>query len=109
MVGDAAHIMPPNMAMGTPSAFEDAVQLAHSVNQHGLTPQALRHYEQSRQPRVNRIADEAIRQTGLHYQEKDNDANPFKLNNQELMKMNHQASLGDARSHLCILDGMLIK
>jgi 2-polyprenyl-6-methoxyphenol hydroxylase-like FAD-dependent oxidoreductase len=86
MVGDAAHMMPPKMAMGTPSAFEDAVQLAHSVNQCGLTPQALRHYEQSRQPRVNRIADEAIRQTGLHYQEKDNDANPFKLNNQELME-----------------------
>jgi 2-polyprenyl-6-methoxyphenol hydroxylase-like FAD-dependent oxidoreductase len=84
MVGDAAHMMPPNMAMGTPTAFEDAVQLAHSVSEHGLTPQALRHYEESRQPRVNRIAKEAIRKTGLYYQEKDEDANPFKANNPEL-------------------------
>jgi FAD-dependent urate hydroxylase len=85
MVGDAAHMMPPNMGMGTPSAFEDAVQLAHSVSEHGLTPQALRNYEQIRQPRVNRVADEAIRQSGLYYQEKDDDANPFKMNNHELM------------------------
>ena len=84
MVGDAAHMLPPNMGMGTPSAFQDAVQLAHSVSQHGLTSEALRHYEQSRQPRMNRIAEEVIRQCGLYYQEKDDDANPFKMNNQEL-------------------------
>jgi 2-polyprenyl-6-methoxyphenol hydroxylase-like FAD-dependent oxidoreductase len=80
MVGDAAHMVPPNMAMGTLTAFEDAVQLAHSVSEHGLTPQALRHYEESRQARVNRIAEEAIRKTGLYYQEKDEDAHPFKMN-----------------------------
>jgi 2-polyprenyl-6-methoxyphenol hydroxylase-like FAD-dependent oxidoreductase len=80
MVGDAAHMMPPNMAMGTPSALEDAVQLAHSVHQRGLTPQGLRHYESIRQPRVNRIADAAIRKTGLYYKEKDQDASPFKPN-----------------------------
>ena len=84
LIGDAAHMMPPNMAMGTPLAFEDAVALGHNLARHGLTPNALREYEAERQPRVNRIADAAIRQTGMYYKEKDDKANPFKMNNPDL-------------------------
>ena len=47
-IGDAAHAMPPNFAQGTPMAIEDAVQLAASLKEHGLTPQALAHYEEVR-------------------------------------------------------------
>ena len=86
LIGDAAHMMPPNMAMGTPLAFEDAVALGHNLARHGLTPNALREYEAERQPRVNRIADAAIRQTGMYYTGKDDNANPFRMNDPDLHK-----------------------
>jgi 2-polyprenyl-6-methoxyphenol hydroxylase-like FAD-dependent oxidoreductase len=88
LVGDAAHMIPPNMAMGTPLAFEDSVSLAHSFHRHGLTSKALRAYEEERQPRVNRIGYKAIKASGLYYMEKDEDSNPFKMNpnDQEIIK-----------------------
>ena len=86
LIGDAAHMMPPNMAMGTPLALEDAVSLGHNLIKFGLTPKGLREYEAERQPRVNRIADTAIRQTGKYYKEKDDSANPFRMNNADMWK-----------------------
>ena len=40
MVGDAAHAMPPNLGQGIPAAFEDAVQLAASLQRHGVAEPA---------------------------------------------------------------------
>jgi 2-polyprenyl-6-methoxyphenol hydroxylase-like FAD-dependent oxidoreductase len=80
LMGDAAHIMTPNMGMGTPSAIKDAVSLSHALARHGLTRHALRAYETKRQPRVNRIAEAAIRQTNQYYHFKYNATNPFKMN-----------------------------
>ena len=77
-------MIPPNMAMGTPLAFEDSVSLATSIHHHGLDPKALRKYENDRQPRVNKIAYKAIKDSGLYYEEKDDNANPFKLNDKEM-------------------------
>lgn len=84
LIGDAAHMIPPNMAMGTPLALEDAVALAHSVARHGFGVEALRAYELERHPRVNHISEAAIRLTGLYYKDKDDGANPFKMNDKEL-------------------------
>jgi hypothetical protein len=86
VVGDAAHMIPPNMAMGTPLAFEDSVSLATSLHRHGLSSKALRIYETERQPRVNKIAYKAIKDSGLYYSEKDDDANPFKLNDKDMFE-----------------------
>jgi 2-polyprenyl-6-methoxyphenol hydroxylase-like FAD-dependent oxidoreductase len=83
LVGDAAHMIPPNMAMGTPLALEDSVSLAHSIRRHGLSSKALRAYEEERQPRVNQIAYKTIKDSGSYYTEKDDDANPFKFNDNE--------------------------
>ena len=80
LVGDAAHVIPPNMAMGTPLAFEDAAALGHALAAHSCTPDALRAYEAVRRGRVGVIASAAIAQTGRYYKEKDDSANPFKLN-----------------------------
>lgn len=85
LVGDAAHMMPPNMAMGTPLALEDSVSLAHCLLRYGLNSKALREYEIDRQPRVNKIAYKAITDTGLYYTKKDENANPFKLNDEEML------------------------
>lgn len=83
LVGDAAHMIPPNMAMGTPLAFEDSVSLAHSIRTHGLSSKALRAYEKERQPRVNQIAYKTIKNAGSYYTDKDDDANPFKFNDDD--------------------------
>lgn len=77
-------MIPPNMAMGTPLAFEDSVSLATSFHRYGLTSKALRAYEEERQPRVNKIAYKAIKDSGSYYQDKDDSANPFKLNDKDM-------------------------
>lgn len=77
LVGDAAHGMPPNSAMGVPMALEDAVELGHAVANHGCTSEALRSYEKEREHRVNVIASTCIKQSTDYYKEKDDEANPF--------------------------------
>lgn len=72
--GDAAHAMPPNMAQGTPMAIEDAVQLAASLQAHGLTEAALAHYEEvrahsavaTRAPSVTRLKRAQCRVDGMN-------------------------------------------
>jgi len=86
LIGDAAHCIPPNMAMGTPLAFEDAAALGYYLAEHGVEPESLRAFESERMPRVNTIATAAIEQTGRYYKEKDDKANPFKLNDTNLFK-----------------------
>jgi len=81
LLGDAAHCIPPNMGMGTPLAFEDAVALGHALAKNGVKSEALRSFEADRMERVNTIAKFAIEQTGRYYKEKDDNANPFKLSN----------------------------
>lgn len=83
LMGDAAHGMPPNSAMGVPMAFEDAVELSQAVSDHGCTPEALRSYERTRQARVNVIASSIIKQSTSYYKDKDDEANPFKLNSDD--------------------------
>ncbi len=79
-------MIPPNMAMGTPLAFEDSVSLATNLHHHGLSPKALRTYETERQPRVNKIAYKAIKDSGAYYTEKDDNANPFKMNDKDMFE-----------------------
>jgi salicylate hydroxylase len=86
LLGDAAHCIPPNMAMGTPLAFEDAAALGHALAKHGVKSEALRSFEADRMDRVNTIAKFAIEQTGRYYKEKDDNANPFKLSNANLFE-----------------------
>ena len=45
MVGDAAHVLPPNLGQGTSMALEDAYQLGAAVRRHGLSEAAFRDYE----------------------------------------------------------------
>jgi len=81
-------------------AFEDAVSLAHALRLHGLNPEALREYEKERQPRVNKIAYAAIKSSGLYYQEKDESANPFKMNDKDLFSYIMSYSQDDVPSSL---------
>lgn len=86
LIGDAGHCIPPNMAMGTPLAFEDAAALGHALVEHGVQPKALRAYEEERMERVNTIACFAIEQTGKYYQEKDDTGNPFKVSSVDMVR-----------------------
>ncbi len=52
LVGDAAHLIPAMHAQGTSQAFEDVLQLGHSLAALGLNPDALRAYEAARTPRI---------------------------------------------------------
>jgi salicylate hydroxylase len=62
LVGDAAHAMAPSAAQGGAQAIEDAWSLAHHLAARGDDlAGALLAYEQSRQPRVERVAREARR------------------------------------------------
>ena len=100
LVGDAAHVIPPNMGMGTPLAFEDAAALGLALAEHGCTPEALRAYEAARRDRVGVIATAAIERTGRYYKEKDDSANPFKPNPQELSKYIAEFKQEPVPSHL---------
>ncbi|CAB9507512.1 FAD binding domain [Seminavis robusta] len=83
LLGDAAHGMPPNSAMGVPMALEDAVALGHACFQYGCTDEALRAYEKARQTRVNTIANAVISQSTGYYKDRDEDSNPFKVKGNE--------------------------
>jgi 2-polyprenyl-6-methoxyphenol hydroxylase-like FAD-dependent oxidoreductase len=55
LLGDAAHATTPNLGQGACQAIEDAVVLAHCLSRDGLTPMALRNYEEARRERTERI------------------------------------------------------
>jgi 2-polyprenyl-6-methoxyphenol hydroxylase-like FAD-dependent oxidoreductase len=55
LLGDAAHLMTPNLGQGAAMALEDAWVLAECFEQFGIKPAALAHYEKLRQPRARRI------------------------------------------------------
>ena len=55
LLGDSAHAATPNLGQGACQAIEDAVVLAASLRRHGLTPGALRHYEEARRRRAELV------------------------------------------------------
>ncbi|GAA3741447.1 FAD-dependent monooxygenase [Salinactinospora qingdaonensis] len=56
LLGDAAHAMTPNLAQGACQAIEDAVVLAHHVDESvAYVPNALRSYTDARLPRTTRM------------------------------------------------------
>lgn len=65
LVGDAAHAMPPHAGQGASLALEDAVVLAKCLRDVPHVEQAFTTFEEIRQRRVKRIAEQA-RRTGDH-------------------------------------------
>ncbi|KAL8959688.1 MAG: hypothetical protein Q9193_003486 [Seirophora villosa] len=76
LIGDAAHKVTPNAAMGGLSAIEDSIALANAI--HGLTQShpdskpskdevttALQQYQDERKPRLHRIHDDSAMVTRL--------------------------------------------
>jgi 2-polyprenyl-6-methoxyphenol hydroxylase-like FAD-dependent oxidoreductase len=55
LIGDAAHAMVPFLAKGAAMAIEDAVVLAQALGHFPALEDAIYHYEQIRQPRVNEV------------------------------------------------------
>lgn len=80
LAGDAAHVMPPNMAQGTSQAFEDAVAMGRALSLHGLTHDALLHYEKIRKERILPIWYTAVTEALSFYQDQVEQSNPFMLN-----------------------------
>jgi 2-polyprenyl-6-methoxyphenol hydroxylase-like FAD-dependent oxidoreductase len=58
LLGDAAHPMTPDMGQGACQAIEDAVVLAHALEQAPSLDIALQHYEQQRIERTSRIVQQ---------------------------------------------------
>jgi 2-polyprenyl-6-methoxyphenol hydroxylase-like FAD-dependent oxidoreductase len=50
LLGDAAFVARPHVGMGVTKAADDAMALVNSLNLHGASPQALRHYAELRGP-----------------------------------------------------------
>ena len=50
LLGDAAHAQLPSLGLGVSTAFGDVEELARQIDNHGLTPAALRWYEAWRLP-----------------------------------------------------------
>eukprot|EP01025_Chloroclados_australasicus_P063940 TRINITY_DN84807_c0_g1_i1.p1 TRINITY_DN84807_c0_g1~~TRINITY_DN84807_c0_g1_i1.p1 ORF type:complete len:137 (-),score=26.08 TRINITY_DN84807_c0_g1_i1:64-417(-) len=71
LVGDSAHAMPPTVGQGTAMAFEDAVQLAASIQKLGLTQDALQDYELARKERLTPIWDISVESAITFYKYKD--------------------------------------
>lgn len=59
IVGDAAHSMRPSLGQGACQSLADAAQLCHSLAEHGLSAEALDHYESIRKPYVKMIVEAA--------------------------------------------------
>ena len=55
LLGDAAHATTPNLGQGACQAIEDAYALAGCLSQDVPIPQALRHYQQLRKPKADRV------------------------------------------------------
>ncbi len=61
LLGDAAHLMTPNLAQGACQAFEDAVELAAAVSGGGDMRTSLARYDQQRRPRATEVAERSWR------------------------------------------------
>jgi 2-polyprenyl-6-methoxyphenol hydroxylase-like FAD-dependent oxidoreductase len=59
LLGDAAHLMCPDLAQGAATAIEDAVVLAHALAHEPTTDAALTRYDTERRPRTQWIAASA--------------------------------------------------
>jgi 2-polyprenyl-6-methoxyphenol hydroxylase-like FAD-dependent oxidoreductase len=55
LLGDAAHATTPNLGQGACQAVEDAVVLADSLRREGVNEAGLRHYEEARRGRTERV------------------------------------------------------
>lgn len=55
LLGDAAHATTPNLGQGACQAIEDAYAIASCLSQDVSIPQALRHYQQLRKPKADRV------------------------------------------------------
>lgn len=66
-VGDAAHAMVPFLAQGAAMALEDVAVLGAAVAQHGLTTDALGHYETARRVRTEAMAERSSRQGSIYH------------------------------------------
>ncbi|WP_406271525.1 FAD-dependent monooxygenase [Nocardia sp. NBC_00881] len=80
LLGDAAHVMHPDMGQGAGQAIEDAVVLAAALAAAGDVPAALMQYDAERRPRTQTIVKQA-RKKGLGA----TSANPLSYNLQKLM------------------------
>ncbi|KAF5843736.1 hypothetical protein DUNSADRAFT_8252 [Dunaliella salina] len=106
LLGDAAHVMPPNFGQGTSMAFEGAYTLATHLGraaaaateagpvgsaayeealQPGLVA-ALRQYEEHHLQRVRPISDASMASARQFYQEKDGKTHPLATKNIEVLQ-----------------------
>lgn len=68
LLGDAAHPMLPFLAQGAVMALEDAVTLANDIAaSEGDLERALRAYQQSRRPRVAKVAETSLRNGRIYH------------------------------------------
>eukprot|EP00208_Stichococcus_sp_RCC1054_P002083 CAMPEP_0206143986 /NCGR_PEP_ID=MMETSP1473-20131121/22587_1 /ASSEMBLY_ACC=CAM_ASM_001109 /TAXON_ID=1461547 /ORGANISM="Stichococcus sp, Strain RCC1054" /LENGTH=434 /DNA_ID=CAMNT_0053539643 /DNA_START=253 /DNA_END=1557 /DNA_ORIENTATION=- len=74
LCGDAAHPLRPTTGQGFGQAAEDALALGHALREHGLTPAALRAFEDGRLQRVAKIADTEQKLAAVMYQESPEEA-----------------------------------
>ncbi|KAK9826900.1 hypothetical protein WJX81_007021 [Elliptochloris bilobata] len=77
LLGDAAHVMPPNLGQGTGMALEDAHALAAAIGEHGATEAALRTYEAARVPRISHISNTVMEGSFDFYIKGDRAASPM--------------------------------
>ncbi|MFI9150196.1 FAD-dependent monooxygenase [Streptomyces sp. NPDC053367] len=61
LLGDAAHAMTPNLGQGACQALEDAVTLAHCLDETGDPAAALRSYDALRRPRTQAVVRRSAR------------------------------------------------
>jgi 2-polyprenyl-6-methoxyphenol hydroxylase-like FAD-dependent oxidoreductase len=65
LLGDAAFVARPHVGMGVTKAAEDAAVLTNAILNHGLTPYALKIYEQERLPAASSVVERG-RQLGAY-------------------------------------------
>jgi len=63
LIGDAAHATSPSAGQGASLAIEDAAWLAHILRGDTPVPKALADFERERRPRVERLVEDARRNT----------------------------------------------